>query len=134
MKRINIFFALLIAGFAALSCSKNDDPKPTLTGFWKGKYGSSTTYPASEYAFLFRADGTVRVFTSQDTTKAGTNKAEGTYAILGSTITTNYKYIAPGVGTNSTSAVVTPNYTFMEGTWGSGTNITNGGRFFLYKD
>src|SRR6218665_1374905 len=104
MKRFKFLAGLLLAGLVGFSCTK-DDPKPTLTGFWKGKYGSTSAYPNSEYAFLFRSDGTMRVFTSQDTTKAGTFKAEGTYAILGSTITGNYKYIAPGVGTNSTSAV-----------------------------
>jgi hypothetical protein len=134
MKQMKFILGLLLAGSIGFSCSDKDDPKPSLTGFWKGKYGSVSSYPNSEYAFLFRGDGTVRVFTSIDTTKAGTFKAEGTYAILGSTITTNYKYISPGTGTNSTSAVVTSGLTFMEGTWGSGTNTTNGGKFFLYKE
>jgi hypothetical protein len=122
---------LAAAAMLAISCSKTETPKPSINGLWIGKYSSgATAYPIYGYAFLFRPDGTVRVFNDADTTVA--NKAEGTYAILGSTITTNYKFITGGQS-YSTSAKINENYTFMEGTWGSGTNVTSGGNFFIYK-
>ncbi len=131
-----IVLTLLTSLFTFSSCSKDKDvKKPSLVGFWKGKYGSgATTYPTNLYAFLFRSDGTVRVFTNTDTTAAGTFKAEGTYVLSGSTVTTSYTYIAPGTGTNATSATVNPNFTFIEGTWGSGANTSNGGKFFISKE
>ncbi|MFT4032511.1 MAG: hypothetical protein QM669_08825 [Siphonobacter sp.] len=131
MNRLTSSFLILLTVFAFIACSKDDDPKPGINGLWTGKYGSSTAaYPTNGYAFLFRSNGTVRVFNGIDTTIA--SKAEGTYAILGTTITTNYTYQGTS-STYSTSATVNTNYTFMEGTWGSGTNTTNGGQFFIYK-
>lgn len=111
----------------------NIPPAPSILALWKGKYGSGTAYPNSGYAFLFRADGTVRVFNAQDTTLSTTAKAEGTYLKSGSTVTTTYTYLAPASGTYSTSATVDANITFIEGTWGSGTNTTNGGLYFINK-
>jgi hypothetical protein len=136
---------LAIASIIAIvfaSCSKDNNdtvltpvtptPAPSMVGLWKGKYGNgATTYPTSGYAFLFRADGTVRVFNSTDTATAG--KAEGTYTKSGATVTCTYTYIAPSSGTYATSAAVDANFTFVEGTWGSGTNTTNGGMYFLNK-
>jgi hypothetical protein len=80
---------------------------------------------------LFRNNGTVRVFNSADTTSA--TKAEGTYSISGSTVTTNYTYIGTS-NTYSTSSTFNPQYTFMEGTYGIGASTTGGGQFFLVKE
>lgn len=104
---------------------------PGYVGFWKGKYGSGTTaYPTSGYSFLFRSNGTVRVFDGSDTTSA--NKAEGTYSITGAAVAATYTY----VGTTSQfsiAATIDPRYSFQEGTWGSGANTTNGGKYFIVK-
>jgi hypothetical protein len=132
----NLFFALVaLTSVLLLSSCKKDDPAPTSTdpayvGLWKGKYGTGTAYPSSGYAFLFRKDGTVRVFNNSDTTTA--SKAEGTYSIVGSTVNTIYKYITLG-DQYSTTATMDLKASFIEGTWGSGTNTTNGGKFFVVK-
>ena len=135
MKQVTFFFlALFSLCIIFSSCKKSNDPAPTAPGYvglWKGKYGTTTAYPTAGYAFLFRNDGTVRVFNNADTTSG--SKAEGTYAISGGTVTTTYTYLAPGSGQYSTSTTINPNYTFQEGTWGSGTNTTNGGNFFIVK-
>lgn len=127
--RITFMMVLTIAILAA--CKKsNDTPANSVTGFWMGKYGGITGYPSIGYNFLFRKDGTVRVYTGNDT--SGGSKAEGTYAVLGSTITTKYTYLV-GASTYSASASVNNKYSFMEGTWGTGTSTTDGGRFFIVR-
>jgi len=136
MKRVTFFFvAIFSLCIIFLSCKKSNDPAPVdpgYVGLWKGKYSnSSTAYPTSGYAFLFRSNGTVRVFNNADTTAA--SKAEGTYSISGSTMSTTYTYIAPASGQFSTSTTINPTFTFQEGTWGSGTNTTNGGNYFIVK-
>ena len=104
---------------------------PGYVGLWKGKYGSGTTsYPTNGYSFLFRNNGTVRVFDGSDTTAA--SKAEGTYSITAGTITSTYTYVG-STSQFSTAASIDPKYTFQEGTWGSGTNTTNGGKYFIVK-
>jgi hypothetical protein len=135
MKKV-IVFSIFSFSLCLLfsSCKKDNTPAapadPAYVGLWKGKYGTGTAYPSYGYAFLFRNDGTVRVFNDSDTTTA--SKAEGIYSILGSTVNTTYKYISGG-SQYSTAAVMDLKASFIEGTWGSGTNTTNGGKFFVVK-
>jgi hypothetical protein len=128
-----LFIALAAILVTVTSCKK-DDPvatDPIHVGFWKGKYSNgSTTYPTSGYAMLLRANGTMRAYDGADTATAG--KAEGTYTISGTTINTTYTYLGGG-STFSTTAILDAKTTFAEGTWGSGTNTTSGGRYFLVK-
>jgi hypothetical protein len=130
----NLFFALVaLTSVLLLSSCKKDNPAPTdpaYAGLWKGKYGVGTSAPGYGYAFLFRNNGTVRVFNDSDTATA--SKAEGTFSVTGSTVTTTYKYITAG-DQYSTTAVMDTKSTFIEGTWGSGSNTTNGGKFFIVK-
>lgn len=125
----------MVIGITAMSLSacKKDDPKPGLTGFWTGKYGNVDSYPTSGYAFLFRGDGTVRVFNNSDTTGAAVSKAEGIYSFLGSTVTAKYTYLGVAGATYSVSAKVNDQFTFMEGTWGPGENTSGSGKYFLVK-
>ena len=135
-----LILAVLAVTIILASCKKstttvttNIPPAPSILALWKGKYGSGTAYPNSGYAFLFRSNGTVRTFNATDTTLSTTSKAEGTYLVSGTTVTTTYTYLAPASGTFSTSATIDANMTFIEGTWGSGTNVTNGGLYFIVK-
>jgi len=121
-------FVLCLSVFA-ISCKK-DKENPSIVGFWKGKYGSNTAYPNLTYAFLFRGNGTVRVFNNSDTANA--SKAEGTYTVTGNTVKTTYVY-SEILQQCSTIATVDSKFTFMEGTWGNGTNTTNGGYYFINK-
>jgi hypothetical protein len=137
MKRFkNLALAMLslaaILSFA--SCEKDDDvpapAPPSIVGLWKGKYGAVSDYPTLGYTMLFRSNGTVRVFDGTDTTIA--SKAEGTYSISGTTVTTNYTYLS-SPNTYSTSATFNSIYTFMEGTYGAGAATSGAGQFFLVK-
>ena len=127
-----LIIAVIVCSFVFISCKKEDSPakeNPSIVGFWSGKYGSSADYPTSGYAALFRANGTVRFFNSTDTVAA--TKAEGTYLVSGSTVTASYTY---SVGDSySVSAIVDAKFTFLEGSWGSGANTTNGGKWFMNK-
>lgn len=125
---------VFFSSFFLMSCKKDKDEKPSLHGYWVGKYSSSsTTYPTTPYAIILRSNGTARVLANNVDTTAGA-KAEGTYTIAGSTLTCTYTYIPPGVGTYSLQTDVNKIFTFMEGSWGNGTNTTNGGKLFFVKN
>ena len=114
------------------SCKKDKTESPGIRGYWQGKYGNgASAYPTLPYFFLFRNDGTVRIYANVADT-ATASKAEGTYTVSGSTVTTTYTYLTVSQQ-YSTTATVDSRFTFIEGTWGNGTNTTNGGRFFLNK-
>lgn len=130
MKRLLLILTITVMGLA--SCKKEKTAKPSLIGFWKGKYGNTTNYPSSGYGFLFRKDGSVRVYNSVDT--AASSKAEGTYTLTGSTINASYTYQNAFADTYSFTGTVNPSFTFLEGTWGAGTNNNNGGRYFVVKE
>ncbi|MBY0476556.1 MAG: hypothetical protein K2Q24_02850 [Chitinophagaceae bacterium] len=124
---------LLLGSLVLISCKKESCPapeSPTIVGFWTGKYGSTTAYPSQGYSALFRANGTVRFFDGTDTTTA--SKAEGTYTVSGNTVTSTYTYLV-GSFQYSVSSTVDAKFTFLEGTYGSGVNTTNGGRWFMNK-
>ena len=131
------FLAIAVGlGVISLFACKKDSPTPevpSMVGFWMGKYGASENYPTNGYSFLFRADGTVRVFNGTDTTSAAVGRAEGIYSILGSTVTTKYTYLSDGGATFSTAGTVNGRFTFLEGTWGSGDNTSGNGRYFIVK-
>ncbi|MFD2918928.1 hypothetical protein ACFS6H_04340 [Terrimonas rubra] len=122
----------LCASFFITSCKKDKDDKPSLQGYWAGKYGNTTAYPTQPFAILLRNNGTARILANNADTTAGA-KAEGTYTISGSTLTCTYTYIPPGSGTYSLQAEVNNIFTFMEGGWGNGTSTTNGGKFYFVK-
>lgn len=133
-KNLALAVLLLSATVSVTSCEKDDDvpapAAPSIVGLWKGKYGGVASYPTSGYTMLFRSNGTVRVFDGTDTTIA--SKAEGTYSISGTTVTTNYTYLT-SPNTYSTSATFNSIYTFMEGTYGAGAATSGSGQFFLVK-
>ena len=136
----NLILMVFAVTIMLASCKKdtttvttNIPPAPSILGLWKGKYGGGTAYPNSGYSFLFRADGTVRVFAGADTTiLTNASKAEGTYVKTATTVTTTYTYLGGGA-TYSTAATVDANITFIEGTWGAGASTTSGGLYFINK-
>jgi hypothetical protein len=157
---VTIFTTILVASIIFTSCKKenttttsvtedtiilkdtvriNDTtPRPiTIVGFYTGKIGNNTDYPSYQMAFLFRSDGTVRAYNNNITTQgyADTSTippAEGTYLLSGDTVTTYCKYLYDTTNTFSTQAIVDANFTYMEGTWGSGMTL-GAGNFFVYK-
>lgn len=137
MKRAGVLLSgmlFLAVSTAILSSCKKDKAAPaTLVGLWQGKYSEGELYPNNGYTFLFRGDGTVRVFNGTDTTNEAVGRAEGIYSILGSTVNTKYTYSGIGGTTFSTRSTVNDKFTFQEGTWGAGENTSGRGRFFLVK-
>lgn len=127
---------LLLICSAALACSLAACSQPASTpvspvvGTWTGRYTSgSTPVPTTgpiNYAFIIRADGTMNVYNGP----IGTGlTANGTWTYDGSHFKGTYTY----QGTTSTysvdSTLATPNR--LAGTWGSGSNTTNGGNFAI---
>jgi hypothetical protein len=117
-----------------VSCKK-DSPvaHQSVVGFWKVKLGYGQTYPQVGYAYLFRENGTVRVYflyNNPDTFFAV--KAEGTYSVNGNQFYTTHTYINKG-NQHSSAGIINPNFTFTEGKWVYNQNPNIGGKFFLNK-
>ncbi len=119
----------LTIGIAATSCKKESTPTPTVVGYWVGKYGNGAAAATLDYAFLFKADGTVKVYANNADTSLA-SKAEGTYSVSGTKINTTYTY--PGNIKYSSVSNADAEFTTMSGTWGSGTSTT-GNTFYLNK-
>lgn len=118
------------------SCKKNNDDDKEYDspdGYWTGLYGAGSTTPSQDYAWLFRSNGTVRVYSrSSDTAMA--SKAEGTYTLSGQTVTTSYTYFSGAItGSFSTLGVADGNFETISGTYGSGANNSGGGTFILNR-
>ena len=131
MRKKVMFLGMFIAIALFEACSKSKDPEPTpsILGFWVGKYGNSAGAANADYAFLFKADGSLKVYANDaDTSKA--TKAVGTYFISGTKITASYTY--PGNAKYSAAATADVNFKTLSGTWGSGTSTT-GNTFFMNK-
>lgn len=122
-------FAICSFVFLFAGCERQD-LTPGVVGFWQGKYGIGNNYPGNGYSYLFRGDGTVRVFDGSDTTLA--NKAEGTYTFLSYDVTTTYTFLNGG-DTYSSSGKVNVKLSFIEGTWGRGKNTSGMGSFFITR-
>lgn len=117
------------------SCKKDndDEPQDSPAGYWKGFYGSGTNPATQNYSWLFRENGTLRVYSQSADTTAG-SKAEGTYSVNGSTIKTSYTYISGAIsGSFSTTASTPDDFETMSGTYGSGSATTGGGTFILTR-
>lgn len=131
MEKTVIFVGLLFTLVLVQSCKKDDEaaPAPTVVGYWVGKYGNGAGAATLDYAFLFRADGTLKVY-ANNTDTAAAAKATGTYWISGTKVNTTYTY--PGNMKYSSASTADENFTTMSGTWGSGT-VTTGNTFYLNK-
>jgi hypothetical protein len=129
---LTLTVVIVISGI--VSCSKKDkldDPKKVVVGYWKGKYGASSTSLTQSWEFLFRSDGTLRVFDGADTTTT-TGKGEGTYTIADSVVMTHFAFFVNPSYIFSSTGVLNTNDTKMTGTYGRpGSSGT--GYFFLDK-
>lgn len=110
-----------------------------LIGLWLGSYGIDDTSDGSAYGFLFRPNGTVRVYnnnspltTASDTLEISENdKADGTYNFDGAVVNGNYYWSE--VEFNSFEGNVDTDEDFILGTWGNGENVSDGGLFDVEK-
>ena len=127
MKQL-VFGLLMIAGMAA--CKKDKAATPSVVGFWEGKYGNGSAVPGLDYFFLFRSNGTVRIYADGADT-ATSSKADGTYIVTGNTVTTTYTY--SGNISYSTLATADTEFKTLDGTWGDNANTSGRGTFRVFK-
>ena len=134
MKRKILTVLIVVAVIViAASCKKDTpsaDPTPTYVGYWKGKYGTGTNRPTLDYAMLLKSNGTFLIYEGADTVTAV--KYEGSFAVAGTDFTGTYNLISGGIQ-YATKAGFNAQFTGMDGTYGSGTNSTNGGTYVLTK-
>src|SRR5579863_2056579 len=124
---------LCIVVFLVSNCSKKSSPAPiarSVVGYWVGKFADGGATPTNGFAFLFRPNGTVRVYDDQDT--ASGSATEGTYALTDSTVTTTYSN-GGAYGPYNTVGVLNSTSTQISGSWGDGGTNYNGGIFYLDK-
>jgi hypothetical protein len=133
-KRFWIAVATVFGLVSFVSCKKeNPAPSHSVVGFWKGKLGQDQQYPIHGYAYLFRSNGTVRVYflgNNPDTLIA--KIAEGTYLITGNQVNTTHTYFSNGPQ-HSTVGTINANYSFTEGSWINVQYPNLKGKFFLNK-
>jgi hypothetical protein len=110
-------------------------PVRNIIGYWQGQFAAYTTpqqYPTNgALGFLFRANGTVRVYDGtvpMDTATAVV--AEGTYNISGLTVFTTFTISAVSL---STVATVDSAFTFFQGTLGNSPSTSGEDVFFEGK-
>jgi hypothetical protein len=136
MKKLFAVACTLLFGIMPfISCKKeNSDPIPPVVGYWIGKIGVSQAPPSMGYAFLFRNDGSVRVYylSNNNPDTSSVIKGEGLYSVTGNKINTTYNLINFPFQ-RSTTATMNNNFTYMQGTWGKDLNPVDGGQFFAQK-
>jgi len=136
MAFLRAFLTILLTAVVLSSCKKSTDSGhgPSIYGYWKGKYGTGNTYPFYVWIVEFRSNGTVRVYNGVDNIadSAASIRADGTFTLTGSSVELHYLFAATAESYSSTAEVDTK-YIFMEGSWGSGANTSDGGKFYLFK-
>ncbi len=135
MKRkfLTVLAILTATVLITTSCKKDTtvtEPTPTYIGYWKGKYGPGTNRPTLDYAMLLKTNGSFRIYEGTDTATAV--KYEGSYTVTGTNFTGTYNLVGGGIQ-YTTLAGFNAQFTSMDGTYGSGTNTSNGGSYVLNK-
>lgn len=130
MKKSTIIL-IAFATFIIISCAKkNETPKLSPVGFWKGQYANEGpgSPPSINYLYLlFRSDGSMRnYYSSTDTT--GTDKESGVWTFVNdSTVSWTNNFDESYVG------YIRENSTKMVGTLGTSPSNTSYGQFSVIK-
>jgi hypothetical protein len=129
----SLFFAVLAAAtiFIGTSCKKTETVTPTypIEGYWVGKYGSGTATPTSGYSMVVEPGGVLTV--ADGSTITSSSKASGTWTLTGNTFKATYTYSTPGGSTFSIQATWSNDGKLTNGTWGSGTNASGLGTWYM---
>ncbi len=96
-----------------------------IAGVWKGTYGMGTSNNTNFYSFQLNNDGTMQVLDA-----SGRSIASGTYSFSNNQLRGSYKYTG---NVNGFSFAATLNGTQLNGTWGSGSNVSGGGGWVMNK-
>ncbi|RXK62107.1 hypothetical protein ESA94_03585 [Lacibacter luteus] len=97
----------------------------TVAGIWKGTYGTGSSNNTTFYSFQLNPDGTMNVLDA-----SGKSIAAGTYNLNNNQLTGIYRYTG---NNNAFSFAASVKGSQMEGTWGSGSNVSGGGRWMMTK-
>ncbi len=95
-------------------------PNTPITAIWEGSWGNGNNDGPNYYSFKLNSNYTMQLLDGN-----GGVIANGTYTFSDNSLNAIYKY---GDGSQY-SAFGTVNGTSINGTWGSGTNVMNGGRW-----
>jgi hypothetical protein len=96
----------------------------SVAGVWTGTYGTGQNNAPSFYSFRLNADGTMQLVDA-----AGNITAKGNYSFSNNQLSGNYTYTNGG----TFSVAATLSGTQLNGTWGSGTNASGGGKWIMNK-
>ena len=128
MKKFVTVFAVLSLVLIFCSCKKEKDPVYSIEGYWVGKYGSGSATPASGYSMLVEPGG---VITVADGSKISPSiKAVGTWTLTGNVFKATYTY-QNGGSTFSIQANFSNTGKLTDGTWGSGSNVSGSGTWYM---
>ncbi len=104
---------------------KNEVAGMSMPGIWAGTYGNGTASGPSYYSFEFKSDGKMYLLN-----QSNTGIATGTYKFENNILTGTYTYT--NGGTFSITASLDASNS-LQGTWGSGTSATGGGKWTMVK-
>jgi hypothetical protein len=96
----------------------------SIAGSWVGTYGTGQNNTPSYYSFKLNADGTMQVVGANNSVIAN-----GTYSFSNNQLTGKYTYSNGG----AFSFAATLSGSQLNGTWGSGTNVSGGGKWVMNK-
>lgn len=96
-----------------------------ITGTWKGTYGNGQNNSPSFYSFRLNADGTMQLLDANSAVIAN-----GTYILTNNQFNGTYKYSNGG---NFSVAATLDASGSLNGTWGTGSNTSGGGRWVMNK-
>jgi hypothetical protein len=133
MKHVLSGIFCLVLTLTFISCKKEDCPAPPVPtypveGLWVGKYGNGTNTPNSGYCMVIEAGGKIMVADGDNMTSS--SKATGTWTVTGNIFKATYTYSGGG-STFSVQANWSSDGKLTSGTWGSGTNVSGNGTWFM---
>jgi hypothetical protein len=130
MKHLLTGLVCLMLILTFTSCKKEECPAPAfpVEGYWVGKYGNGSATPGSGYSMVIEPGGTVMV--ADGSTMSSSSKAIGTWTLTGNVFKATYTYSGGG-STFSIQANWSSDGKLTGGTWGSGTNVSGSGTWFM---
>jgi hypothetical protein len=135
MKQLLAGIVCLVLTMSFISCKKEstpEPPKPTypIEGYWVGKYGSGTGTPTSGFSMVVEPGGKITIADGDNITLS--SKATGTWTLTGNVFKATYTYSGGG-NTFTIQANWTNDGKCTSGTYGSGSNPTGGGTWYMNR-
>jgi hypothetical protein len=132
MKQLKFATAFLLSFLLFASCKKDkaaiELSKAEIAGVYAGKYGTGDNTPASFYSFQVKEDGTMHELNS-----SGQIIGTGAWTITGTSFRASYHYTFPSTSFFVASGTYDPATKKLTGTWGYGSNDSNGGKWHMTK-